>query len=87
VMSGHIVCDESAACLIARGDNGNRVIQLLTNYQDRPNGGNGWLRILRFVPKHNLIDVIAYSPYLDRYNDGARHSFVIRGYEMSPVAK
>jgi hypothetical protein len=87
VMSGHIVCGESAARLISRRDDGSRVIQLLMNYQDRPNGGNGWLRILKIYPTRKLIEVVAYSPYLDKFNDGARHSFVIRGYDISTAGK
>ena len=80
VISGHIVCDESAGKLIYTCPDGNRVIQLLANYQDRPNGGNGWLRILRFMPQHDIFNVTAYSPFLDRYNEDIKHSFVVWRY-------
>ncbi|HEX2808675.1 MAG TPA: LamG-like jellyroll fold domain-containing protein, partial [Kineosporiaceae bacterium] len=41
---------------------GNPVPQLLADYQDRSNGGDGWLRILNFKPSENRIDVQTYSP-------------------------
>jgi hypothetical protein len=75
VVSGHIICDESQGLRIDQGDHGNRVVQILTNYQDRPMGGNGWLKIIRFVPERGLIFFTAYSPFLDRYTDGAKHTF------------
>lgn len=45
----------------------NEVYQFLSDYQDEPNGGNGWLRIMNFRPNENLIDVKTYSPYLNQY--------------------
>lgn len=50
---------------------GNPVHQLMANYQSRPNGGNGWLRIMRFVPSENKIYVQTYSPYLNSETGGS----------------
>ena len=47
--------------------NGNTVYTLLADYQDLPNGGNGYLRILRFSPDNDTIMVQTYSPTLDSY--------------------
>ena len=38
---------------------------LMADYQDFPNGGNGYLRILRFSPADDKIYATTYSPYLD----------------------
>ena len=46
--------------------NGNTVHTLLSDYQDLPNGGNGWLRIMEFSPANNEITVTTYSPTLDQ---------------------
>ena len=51
---------------------GRVVHQLLADYQDRPNGGNGWLRIIEFrenKTKAATVDmtVTTYSPFLGRY--------------------
>ncbi|MDY6839027.1 MAG: DNRLRE domain-containing protein, partial [Thermodesulfobacteriota bacterium] len=46
---------------------GNTVYILLADYQDEPNGGNGWLRIMEFSPANDEITVTTYSPTLDEY--------------------
>jgi hypothetical protein len=40
---------------------GNTVHELLHDYQDDPNGGDGWLRLLKFDTLNNRIDVDSYS--------------------------
>jgi hypothetical protein len=47
--------------------NGNTIYTLLSDYQSRTNGGNGWLRIMEFSPAQNVIRVKTYSPWLDQY--------------------
>jgi hypothetical protein len=47
---------------------GRTVYEVLANYQDEPNGGNGYLRLLHFSIDDGLIYVKTYSPYLDDYN-------------------
>jgi len=61
--------------------NGTIVNTLLADYQDRPNGGDGWLRILEFVPADNAINVTTYSPTLDRFETDADSRFTI-AYDM-----
>jgi hypothetical protein len=51
------------------------VFQMLADYQDRASGGEGWLRILRFVPGENRIYVQTYSPWLGRYEVDANSEF------------
>jgi 3',5'-cyclic AMP phosphodiesterase CpdA len=62
---------------------GHVIYTLLADYQDEPNGGNGWLRILQFSPRNNLIQVMTYSPTLDRYQTDADSQFTLP-YDMSP---
>jgi hypothetical protein len=61
--------------------NGNTVNTLLADYQDYANGGNGFLRILRFSPSKNEIAVETYSPWLDRYETDSESEFVLQ-YDM-----
>jgi len=56
---------------------GKPVHQLLADYQGRPNGGNGWLRIMRFVPLENKVYVETYSPWLDQYEVDADSQFTL----------
>ncbi len=78
VLCGHIP-DE-----VRRTDvsGGHPVYQLLADYQNRPNGGNGWLRLLRFVPEENTVCVETYSPTLDMYETDANSSFTL-DYDMN----
>lgn len=61
--------------------NGNTVHSLLSDYQDRANGGDGWLRILEFQPANNLISVETYSPTLALYETDADSEFTL-AYDM-----
>jgi hypothetical protein len=63
--------------------NGNTVHTLLADYQERENGGDGWLRILEFSPANNQIRVRTYSPTLDRFEADADSQFTLK-YDMTP---
>lgn len=43
------------------------VFQMMFNLQHEKDGGGGYLRILRFDPMQDTIEVITYSPYLDKF--------------------
>jgi hypothetical protein len=55
---------------------------LLADYQERSNGGDGWLRILEFSPLDNLIRVETYSPTLNLYETDSDSRFEL-SYDMS----
>ncbi|MCB1096556.1 MAG: metallophosphoesterase [Verrucomicrobiae bacterium] len=63
VVSGHLSVGRRAD----EGDHGNTVNQVLANYQGHRRGGNGWLRILRFIPEEDRIEVSTYSTVLQRF--------------------
>ncbi|CAH0299402.1 MULTISPECIES: LamG-like jellyroll fold domain-containing protein [Bacillaceae] len=44
---------------------GNDVIQMLVNYQTNYRGGNGWLRLVEFDEKKNVLLFRTYSPFVD----------------------
>jgi len=80
VISGHVL---GVGLQESTNDAGGKVIEMLTDYQGLPNGGNGWLRSLRFVPKENKIYVRTYSPVLEEENDDEKESFTLE-YVMTP---
>ena len=45
--------------------------------KSRENGGNGWLRLITFVPKENQIEFRTYSPSLDQYETDADSQFTL----------
>lgn len=59
VLSGHT---GNTAWRNDRGDNGNRIYQILTDYQGE-NFGDGYLRLLDIDPEKYLISAKVYSPY------------------------
>ena len=79
VASGHVL---GVGLQESTNDAGGKVIEMLTDYQGLPNGGDGWLRTLRFVPAENKIYVKAYSPLLKETKEDAKHTFTL-DYEMT----
>ncbi len=63
---------------------GNTVYTLLSDYQGLPNGGDGWLRMMEFVPADDEIRVQTYSPTLDQFETDADSQFTL-SYEMYGV--
>jgi hypothetical protein len=78
MLSGHVTPPEGQ-----RKDvfNGNTVYSLLSDYQSRTNGGNGWLRIMEFSPANNLIRVKTYSPWLNQFETDSSSQFTL-SYNM-----
>lgn len=64
--------------------NGNTVHTLLSDYQDRANGGNAWLRIMKFSPTNNSLSVQTYSPTLNQFETDANSQFTITGLKLAP---
>jgi len=62
--------------------NGNTVHTMLSDYQGRTAGGNGWLRILEFSPANNEIRVKTYSPWLNQFENDADSEFNLP-YDMN----
>jgi len=54
---------------------GHSIQTVLADYENEPNGGNGWMRILKFVPSLNQIQVQTYSPWLNQYKRTVYHEF------------
>jgi len=56
---------------------GNTVQGLMSDYQDQPNGGNGWLRIMTFSPANNQVSVQTYSPVLNQNMTDTASQFTV----------
>jgi len=63
--------------LVNTNNAGGRVIEILTDYQNLAEGGQGWLRTMKFVPTENKIYVDAYSPLLKQHNPDPKHTHTI----------
>jgi hypothetical protein len=78
VLSGHI----PGAARRTDSPNGTDIHQLLSDYQDHENHGNGFLRIMEFQPNLDRIRVTTYSPAVDDYMTDAENQFELV-YDMS----
>ncbi len=74
VFSGH---SKGPGKLISKGNHGNLVFQIGANYQWEENGGNGYLRLMKFYPKKNKVTVKTYSPLLGRFRIDFENQFLI----------
>lgn len=81
VFCGHIGGD-GAARRISNGIYGNLVFQALANYQYMDNGGDGYLRILRFEPSHARVSVRTYSPWLKKDLEDEQNKFTFENVEF-----
>ncbi|HSY66735.1 MAG TPA: carboxypeptidase regulatory-like domain-containing protein, partial [Terriglobales bacterium] len=82
VLNGHFAYTDSTAEGVGRrtdlGVNGNIVNEMLSDYQEMTNGGNGYLRILKFRPSLNTIEVSTYSPTLNAYLSDSNNQFTVQ---------
>ncbi len=83
VVSGHVL---GVGLQTSVNDAGGKVLEMLTDYQGLPNGGDGWLRSLQFVPSENKIHIETYSPLLDKYNKDAKETFSLN-YDMTAAKR
>lgn len=58
---------------------------ILTDFQDLPNGGNGYLRLLEFKPALNQIEANVYSPVLDQNETHYSASHFLLNQNLTPT--
>lgn len=89
VFSGHVLLGGTGT-LVSEGIHGNKVYQMLSNYQNIVNaeyvvngvvknvntGDSGFFRIVTVDPIKNTISVKTYSPYVDMYLTTPNQQFV-----------
>lgn len=85
VFSGHVLND-GVGTLVSEGIHGNKVYQMLANYQGgvegTEKGGNGFLRIIQIDPKNSTLSVKSYSPYVGRYKTEASQQFTFENVQF-----
>jgi hypothetical protein len=71
VTCGHISAEHTQTSLNAAG---HPVHEVLQDYQNREQGGEGFLRLMRFYPARKEVRMVTYSPGLGTYEvDGDSH--------------
>ena len=85
VFNGHVL-DDGEGRRVTIGDHGNKVYQMLSNYQNQTNGGNGYLRLIEIDPALGTIRGTSYSPYLNQNKTDWQNAFVFTNVELGPPA-
>jgi hypothetical protein len=66
VLCGHVFSPGTGR-QVSVGENGNIVHEVLGNYQKQYPFGGGWLRIMKFIPAENRVEVSTYSTMSNKY--------------------
>jgi hypothetical protein len=80
VICGHVfnrATGDAAAALTSTRASGRQVHQVVANYQETTNGGNGFLRVMQFIPEPAEVRVFTYSPTLDRFKSDVANQFTL----------
>ena len=76
-LNGHVLAD-GLGRTTTKNDAGRNVHQMLVNFQMRPQGGDGWLRLLELSPDGKTIDVVDYSPTRNQCNVAPENKFTLQ---------
>jgi 3',5'-cyclic AMP phosphodiesterase CpdA len=79
-LNGHVLGD-GEGYLVSETDLGNRCHQMLSNYQMRQQGGEGYLRLLEFLGDGKSVRVHTYSPLYDTFLRSDGHFLT---FELDP---
>ncbi len=76
VLNGH-VSNDGLGRLVGTNDFGRSVVQTCVNYQIRPLGGEGYLRLLEFRPDGKTVQIKTFSPYNGTYLTDPQNQFMV----------
>lgn len=74
-VSGH---NHGSVHRIVKNASGNKVIQMLVDYQSSFAGGNGWMRFAEFDEEMNKINFRSYSPWVENLPEEERTYFDVK---------
>lgn len=86
--SGHVL-GTGTAKLVNYGDNGNKIYNMLQNYQNQVNlltdgGKNGYLRTVEINLDAKTMEVLTYSPYLKQYfPTNIKQNYIFGGVDLN----
>jgi hypothetical protein len=80
VLNGHYYRADGQWRQTSTNDAGSKLYEMLADYQGYANGGDGWMRLVRFVPGggaggQDRVSVRTYSPSRNEYKTDGRSQF------------
>lgn len=85
--SGHVL-GTGTAKLVNYGDHGNKIYNMLQNYQNQVNiltdgGKNGYLRLIEIDLVEKTMEVLTYSPFLKQYfPNNIKQNYIFGGVDL-----
>jgi hypothetical protein len=76
-INGHVLND-GLGRMTSNTAQGNDVHQHLVNYQMKKEGGEGFLRLVEFLPDGETVQIKAYSPSIDKYKIDEQNQFTVK---------
>ena len=76
-LNGHVLRD-GLGRLSSKTPGGRDVNQVLVNFQMKPKGGDGWLRLLEFRDDRKTVQVYDYSPTRNQRNESEQNQFEMK---------
>jgi len=74
LVNGHL---HGTGRMVLNNDAGRPVPMMLSNFQAEANGGNGYLRVLKFRPSAGVIEVTTFSPFLNQSRTDDANQFSV----------
>ena len=74
VVNGHVLGD-GLGFQVSTAEHGNRVNEMLVNYQMLELGGASWLRLLEFLPDGKTVQAKSYCPLYEKYKTDPQNQF------------
>ena len=84
VLNGHVLGD-GTGYLASQNDTGTITHQMLSNYQMRQMGGEGYLRLIEFLPDGHTLRVRTYSPVYEKFLLDPDQHFEMRLTQPMPI--
>jgi 3',5'-cyclic AMP phosphodiesterase CpdA len=75
-LNGHVLQD-GLGRTVSKTPAGRSIPQVLVNFQMRPRGGDGWLRLLEFCADRSTVRVFDYSPTRKERNESPQNHFTM----------
>jgi len=76
-LNGHVLGD-GLGRMSSKGAGEHEVHQMLVNYQMKREGGEGYMRLLEFLPDGETVNVRAWSPVTGEHRTDPQNQFVLR---------
>ena len=76
-LNGHVLND-GLGRMTSKTPAGREVPQMLVNFQMKPKGGDGWLRLMEFDSTGKNVKIVDYSPTRDERNESKQNKFELK---------